>query len=165
MTTGAATGASLVWNGSAWVPGSAANVPGVLYTASKLLTSANLLAIATTGINLVAAPGSGFALVPINWIANYTFVTTQYTDHAGALILQWGTTGGLQVGSGGITTAGLWDQTHSTYVQAGGLTRGAANVSTQIGNQPLAIQQNTASPTGGNGTLTATISYYVVAVA
>src|SRR6267142_3606780 len=44
-----------------------------------VLTTAQLLAIQTTAINIVPAPGAGFLLVPLQLVAQYKFGATAYT--------------------------------------------------------------------------------------
>lgn len=125
------------------------------------LSSAQVLAIKTTGVNVVPAPGTGLAISPVLWTINYTFNTTPYTDGGGSLGLFWGT-GGVGVGAT-ITTAGFWDQSVSRYAQANAFSRGAVSDS-QVANKPATVQQTTANPTGGDGTVTVTVAYMVVPV-
>lgn len=136
-----------------------------IQVASVTLSSAQILASHTTGVNVVAAPGAGFALIPTEMVLNYTFATTAYTDGGGNLQLQWGTTGGQAVTNSTIPTAALWAQTHSTVAfRANMAVTTALNLATTVANQPLAAQQDTANPTLGDGTVTVTVAYLVVPV-
>lgn len=65
----------------------------VVQSASVTLTNAQVLALPTTAIQLVAAPGAGKILVPllawfyVNWTADYTNI-----DASAALGIEYGTT-------------------------------------------------------------------------
>lgn len=53
------------------------------YTTKVSLSSAQILALNTTPIELIAAPGSGKVIHLKDVVFNYTFVTTAYTSNAG----------------------------------------------------------------------------------
>lgn len=156
-TSAAATGASLVWNGTAWVPASGA-IPGSTQTVSVTLSSAQVLQLFTNPVTIVSAPGAGLALIPIASIFNYNFNTTPYTDHGGTILLRLG---GLSMAS--FASAGFWDQSAS-QVAFPATSRTNASAATSYANANLNVSNNMANPTGGNGTLTVTIRYMVVAV-
>lgn len=99
-------------------------------------------------------------ILPIVMSANYTFVTTQYTDHGGALNLI--ASGASHVWNG-MTTVGIWDQTAS-QVRALPLSQSATTAASQLANKAVIVQQSTANPTGGDGTVTVTVLYIVVPV-
>lgn len=157
-TSGATTGAALVWNGSAWVPASGA-IPGV-QTTSVTLSSAQVLALFTTPVTLVPAQGAGFFIQPIATLLNYQFKTTQYTDHGGGLAFGFN---GSNANTVQAATAGFWDQTSSRYTMTTTFSR--TSVSIAAANQALTIIQTTANPTGGDGLLMVTVEYVVVPLA
>src|SRR6266849_2081583 len=59
--------------------------------ADVLLTSAQILALQTTPITLVAAPAAGLMIVPLSAIIRVFGVTAAYTDVGGAVSLSVGT--------------------------------------------------------------------------
>lgn len=125
-----------------------------LLRADLLLSSAQLLSIFTTPVTIVPAPGAGLAIVPVSLALNVQFKGTPYVDHAGSLVL----------GAGGISfltqsTAGFWDQGSSRNFF--GAVANTVQASSAWANQPMTLFQNTANPTGGNGTMAVTLSYLV----
>lgn len=134
---------------------------GGIRTASITLTSAQLLAIFTTPVTIVPAPGAGLAVIPTgSWTFDYIAGSTPYTDGGGALIFQWGSANGVGYT---LTTLGWWNQATS-QTKIAGSGQSTARGSAAIANQPLVVAQNTANPTLGNGTVTITGRYYLVAV-
>lgn len=130
--------------------------------ASVTLSSAQVLAIFTTPITVVAAPGAGLMVLPTAALFNYTFVSTAYTDGGGSLFLYYGSNAGTAATSS-MATSGFWTLTHSAATQSTIINHSNAAV-TALANQPLVLQQNTANPTLGNGTLTVTVAYAVVPI-
>lgn len=49
------------------------------------VTSAQLKALRATSVELVAAPGTGLIITPVNVVYRYNFLTTTYTLNAGTL--------------------------------------------------------------------------------
>lgn len=135
---------------------------GSLRVTSVTLTAAQVLAIFTTPITVVPAPGAGLVAVPVYGIFNYTQVTTQYTDGGGALVLQWPGGGGTQMNCS-MTTNGFWNQAASRWGYADA-SRAAVPI-TSVVNQAVQVKQNTANPTLGDGTVTVTVAYILVAAA
>lgn len=65
------------WNGAQWLGiGQDLSTP---LTVKVDLSSADILALNTTPITLVAAPGSGYAIVPNSIAYRFTYGSTQYT--------------------------------------------------------------------------------------
>lgn len=140
------------------MPAASVTPPGPILSASVTLTSAQVLAIFTTPVTIVPAPGAGLAIVPVFVAYNYTFGGTAYTDGGGNLQLQIGTIPAF----GAFATVGFWDQAVSKItVQT--TQRSVQNVSAWA-NKAMQVSQNTANPTGGNGTVTVTVAYMVVPV-
>lgn len=154
-TTGATTGQALVWNGSAWAPGAA----GSLMQVTVPVSSAELLAIFTTPKTLVAAAGSGFALIPTFVFCEYIFGTTAYTDHGGALNVKVGTS---NISFNVVTTSGWWDQiTNQGSLWSDG-SGGTKSALANYANKAILLSQTVANPTLGDGTLAVTINYISV---
>lgn len=63
--------------------------------ASVTLTSAQLKALNGTPITLVAAPGVGFVIYPIQIVLEYKFVTTAYTINGATLLLDYNHANGV----------------------------------------------------------------------
>lgn len=120
------------------------------------LTSAQLLAIFTTPVTLVAAPGAGLAHIPIHANCVYVAGGTPYTDHAGSINVAVGTLGFLQK-----VTAGWWDQAASQVIYMPLAGQQLQPVSSWA-NQAITIAQTTANPTGGNGTALITVTYVTI---
>lgn len=131
-----------------------------IYTAQVPLSSAQILNLFTTPVQLVAAPGSGKIIVPLSIIVDYTFVTTAYVSNTTLQIYEnsdrsnptWGP------GISSILTA-TSSQIRSLYNNA------AANGTTVVqyaDNQPLMITTATNNPTTGDGTAKLTVLYKIV---
>jgi len=153
--TGARSGALLckiTWAGG----------PDMLLSQTITLSSAQLLAIHTTPVQLLPAPGSNKIINPIAVSATFHPVSTPYTITAGDYpTLQWGAVLGTSnfvrfddMWAGMIdiaaTRAKVWANIH----------RNAANY-TDNQNQALYISGFTANPTLGDGTLVVTLSYSI----
>lgn len=136
--------------GDLGTPG-AAGADGVCAAATVTLSSANLLALNATPIDLVAAPGAGKILVPIRVTLEHIFNTTGYAV-SGNLQLQYN-------GGGGIATliapAGLLDTAASQAAAPAAPTLNALT-SASI-NKSLQLKASAALTTG-DGTLK--VTYY-----
>ena len=131
---------------------------GSLRSRVARLTSPELLALHTASV--VVVPGiEGALLVPVKLILNYVFGTTAYVDHGGNLrfvsesfAVTW-----AQFGS-----AGFWDADVSRF-EAYAVGTNSGTVSDSVGDG-LMLNQDTANPSGGDGTVIATVSYFAVPV-
>lgn len=131
-------------------------------TSIVTLTSMQLLSIFTTPVQLIAAPGANKVIVPMRCAQVFNPVTTPYTDHGGDLILGIGTINAAFWEFDGIATAGFWDQaTKQLNSDQGGGIGPSTGALSDWANQPVIAGQDTANPTGGDGTVTFT-TYYVV---
>lgn len=140
------------------MPTASITPPGPILSASVTLTSAQVLAIFTTPVTVVPAPGAGLQAIPLAAVYDYTFVSTAYTDNGGNLGIKTG--GSALFGSFDFATSTFWTATASRIVtRIGNLNTGATNP-----NLSLVVQQDTANPTLGNGTVTVTVAYMVVPV-
>lgn len=132
---------------------------GAIQTVTVTLTSAQVLALHTTPVTVVQAPGAGLAIVPVSAMFNYQFGGTAYTDGGGNITLAGNGTGNYA----SFASAGFWDQGSSKVKPFTALTNPAV-VSLAAVESAIQVGQNTANPTLGNGLLAVTVAYYVVAV-
>lgn len=130
--------------------------------ASGTLTSAQLEAMYATPISLIAAPGSGKAIIVDKFELEYVYVTTAYATNAGSAQLTYGSSAhaAANVASLGVAFTGLTDQTASTTSAAGGSLVGLAN--TAISNVAVYISNTTAALATGDGTAKWNIWYKVI---
>ena len=138
-----------------------------------ILTSANLLALQTTAIQLVAAPVSstlgnavppaGFALIPTSLRAEYKFGATAYTignaDNAFQIEYTGKTTALLSM-----TVTGLVDQTASTIALNATTVSTAKIAVTNCANLGLEIKLvgTAAALTLGDGTVHLSLGYNIL---
>lgn len=125
----------------------------------KTITSAQILAIHTTPVTIVAAPGTGRTIIPMWVLAEYVFVTTAYTDGGGNL--EFNVASNLSVSMG--ATAGFWDQNQGRR-KLYPLPAIVNDTTSATTNQPLTITNTVANPTLGDGTMVVTAAYYVATV-
>lgn len=159
---------------------------GTLAFATKTLTHAQILALPTTPVQLLAAPGAASAIIPLHatltlaWTADYTGIDAASIIHIGP-----GTTGTTDslvplneadlLGVSGLLANGeaslsfmpalVFTPPSAATIVSVGLS---GDTHTNIQNQPLSIGAgNALNFTGGNAanTLSVTVLYYVVAFA
>jgi len=130
----------------------------------RTLTSAELLAIFTTPIQLVAAPGVGKVVVPITIALSYRYNTIAYTDNGGDIIIMPNGGGAPQDwASAAFHGVNFWTKTtHQFRAQGYSLAIVAAGLlSSAYDNKALMIANDTANPTLGNGTIIVTVNYQI----
>lgn len=132
--------------------------------ATTNISSAQILALATTGVVLVPAV-TGQAIIPVDFSLDYIAGSTAYTDNGGNLAIA--TAASVTSGATGTwfsaASAGFWDQTTSqAKIGTIGGAIGAAVAS--LNGMLVRIRQTSANPTIGNGTMTVTITYRLVAL-
>jgi len=131
-----------------------------------VLTTAQLLAIQTTAINIVPAPGAGFLLVPLQLVAQYKFGATAYTlaNADNAFRLQFT---GKTVSLASFLAVGLVDQVVNEVGWVIPVTPITAIAQTNAANLGLELKLaigTTPALTLGDGSLTITLEYAVVAM-
>jgi hypothetical protein len=118
------------------------------------ITSAQLLSMNTTLIDIVAAPGAGIAVLPYSVLLYYRFGTTEYLTNLNVILSPnnsiWNVAfnSALQGTQDRITSRSIFP----TVSASGG----------NIDNQPLQVQVQTANPTAGDGTLDVYVAYYLL---
>jgi hypothetical protein len=134
---------------------------GSVQSATIALTSAQLRQLYTAPIQIVAAPGPGQMLLPIAAVYQYKFGTAAY-QNGGNLWLNFANdTGGnnfLQTFNSPVNA--------SSWTIAFGFTTGAVqDVQANFANSALMVTNGGGlNFSGGDGTLTVTVSYIVVAL-
>jgi hypothetical protein len=132
------------------------------------LTSAQILALETTAITLVPAPGVGFQIVPFMCIVHFFGGTVAYTNAGGIVKLTVGATMLQALTEQFITTV----SPNRTVTVTGCFGSGAVATSPGQGsssaanppdtdNAPLTIEKITNNYAAGNGTARVTIYYTI----
>lgn len=142
------------WNGSAWFGiGQDLSTPLVV----KIdISSAELLALHTTGKTVASAPGIGYALVPISMVYRFTYGSVAYT-------------GGYSIGlkSASASTSNPFTTLTSTVINAAANRSGSLPANTGTGidaiveNDALELKSSGAISTG-DGTLTVWVTYTII---
>jgi hypothetical protein len=120
------------------------------------LTSAQILALQTTPVTLVPAPGAGLMLIPDKAVIRVAGVTAAYTDAGGAVSFNIGTMTQV-LGANTVFTGPTAGQV-SQQIQSFSGTSTAAAPSTNI-NAPLTISKATNNFAAGSGTAHITVYY------
>lgn len=143
------------WNGTAWFAiGQNISTP---QTVKVALTSVQLLALDATAIQVVAAPGAGYAIVVQSCAYKFTYGTTQYSG--GSVVLK----------SAGANTSNPFLQIASQIIQAAADRSGSLPGNTGTGihaiyeNSALELKANSAI-SAGDGTLTVWVTYSVIEI-
>jgi hypothetical protein len=134
------------------------NSPGQL-AVTITLTSAQILALAGTPIQVLPAPGANKIYQIVHTMSHYRFNTTAYTLGAMTAIVLSFSTAALGI-FGVVGAAGMLDQVADKYEQGTNLS---AIVGVAAVNAPLFAIAD-ANPTLGNGTVTLTIDYEITDV-
>jgi len=128
------------------------------------LDAATVLGLATP-VQLVACTPGEECIVPLMMSVSYLFGTTPYTDHGGNLHIGSGKVGSLMFNdwsTGGVGTAGFWDQTEDVSILGGnsfGLGIDAVSAWATNGGDLWIVADN--NPTGGDGEIYIDITYVI----
>lgn len=151
--TSIAIGANLTLNSGTL---SASASGGVMLQAQASLSPANILALNTTPITLVPAPGVGFMVKPITGSIVYRHVSAPYTG-GGNTNLFYGSSAGS---TSGTSFAGAF-QVASNRVLLEVVATSGTFATAQVDNLALVLQSPTAFA-GGDGTALLTVDYVVL---
>jgi hypothetical protein len=134
-------------------------------SATVTLTTAQILALLTTPITLVPAPGAGKAIVLRHVFLEYLPVSIIYSFNPGTGQLVIGTVAQITASQQpfAASPAGLLDQSVKSVLQKLPNTF-IAQPSTNVDNGALVIQEQNSAFTAGNGQLKVTVFYSVVSV-
>ncbi len=122
------------------------------------LTSAQILNIATTPVNVIAAPGAGKLVVVDSVVTKYNFVTSAYSGTLG-LEMKYSSPAGQPIFS---NTAKLdISGTSDKYALDFGISFGTGMISMSE-NQSIEIRDPGSNPTGGDSTVLYNIKYRIL---
>lgn len=127
------------------------------------LTSAQLKVLQTTAVQLAAAPGAGFVLVPFRLTVQYEFVTTAYTIGNADNAFQIEYTG-KSVNIVKTNATGLVDQTNDTYIVVAPAVVGTVFAESASFNLGLEVKLVGTTPalTLGDGLVNISLDYNVL---
>lgn len=121
------------------------------------LTSAEILALETTAVTLIAAPGAGLMLCPLIFVTRVAGVTAAYTDAGGAVSFNVGSASFPLAANTVFTGPGDTEVSQEVDAVTAFLST-AATPSTNI-NAALTISKATHNFAAGSGTAHITIYY------
>jgi hypothetical protein len=133
---------------------------GGVQTASVTLSSAQLLHLHGSPVQLIAAPGAGSVIKPFSITLEYKAGSTPYVAPDGGFAIGTPALPGAAQGPGG----GFVDQTSDQFAYLAGFG-GAFGARSNFENQPIIVMQNgSAEWTAGDGSVVINITYTVVAL-
>jgi hypothetical protein len=135
---------------------------GPVQSVTVSLSSAQLLALHTSPVTIVPAPGTGNVVVPLAWALAYTYGSTTYVSSDSGPILSWNNTTSPEASSFDITLNFLLTQTSSQFGFVSGLESGNTGAPSAFNNQPLLLGNVTSNMTTGNGTAKLTVWYSIL---
>lgn len=139
---------------ASWVSSSA----GVIQSVTRLITSAELLQIHTTPIELIAAQGVGTVICPIQATVSLNYNTTPYAGDV-SLRLFWNNNVTLLINIGLVL-----DKTANFYLQRSVQTTASWTGANLAENVNLAISTGLSNPTTGDSSVKVTILYTVITI-
>lgn len=131
-------------------------VDELLHYVDVSLTTAQILALNATPVSLVAAPGSGKAVLVSHVVASMTFLTAAYACNAAGATL-------FYTDGSGVNTGVTLTQAFIQVAASGSLfVKGAVTALIPTANAAIVIKAATSDPTTGAGSLKIRTYYYVV---
>lgn len=168
-TTQAAADNSTKIATTAYVDSAVTGGVGAVQVAHVLLSSAQIKALHTTAITLVSAPGSGYAVVPIDLSWRINFVTTAYSATNTGIGIGYGDEPRTGIGQhisyiNGSSPSILTEATKLTATYWGRLVfdNDAGGSNATVGNQPIKVGASLVNPVTGDSTLDLWMTYFTV---
>jgi hypothetical protein len=128
---------------------------GGVQVATVPISSAQILDLANTPVTLIPGVAGNFINVTGAAIA-YVAGITPYLDGGGSLDIAIANQAIF-----GVTGAGFWDQATSQAAAQGYGGQLPAGASSGYAGVDVSVYEDTAAPTGGNGTLLVSLSYFL----
>ena len=125
-----------------------------VYCTSLVITTAQVLALNSTPLTIVAAPGAGYAIEVISASVKITFNTTPYATSTSIALVD------LTAGTYQLTSTGFLAATgtiHSKLIPTDGINAG--NI---IENGALKVYVPTADPTAGDSDIKIFVQYRII---
>ena len=145
------------------VPAIHAQTAGPVQTATVTLSSAQVRSLQGTPVQLIAAPGIGQALAPISVVFQYKAGSSPYSLPGSGHLLTY--VGGNQNLVTQVSAAGFLDQSTSQVFMSEGVGGIGSSPQGSLENAAImASNDGSAEWTNGDGTVTITVYYTVVAL-
>lgn len=132
---------------------------GILQYAQVNLTAAQVKALNTTPISLVAAPGSGLGIIVDFVYASLVYVSATYSCNAGGASLFYTDGSGTAVGIA-LTQAFIQTSSGTAHLHV----RGSATALAPVANAAIVIKAASTDPTTGDSLIKVLTYYRVVAM-
>lgn len=130
------------------------------------LSSAQLLAIHDTAVEVIPAPGSGKFIVPVCVSAKYTFNGSDYTSGGSGFDFYYGADVANKLnGSSGNFIGGIVVGVGTDIVDFSLPSNGSGGEASTLANKPLVLWASSSNFVGGNGTMKVQVLYYVIPIA
>jgi hypothetical protein len=140
-----------------------AQTAGPVQTASVTLTSAQLRSLHGSPVQLIAAPGTGQALAPISVVFQYKAGSSVYTIPGGGRLALYISAPQNLVTQ--VSAAGFLDQSTSQIFMSEGIGGiGSSPQGTLENASMMAANDGSTEWTNGDGTVTITVYYTIVAL-
>jgi hypothetical protein len=146
-----------------FVPGALGQSAGPVQTATVTLTSAQLRALHSTPVQLIPAPGSGQMVAPISVVFQYKAGASPYTITGGGRVAVYlGAPNNLVTQ---VDAARFLDQTTSQVFMSEGIGGIGSSQQGAVENASVMVENDSTTEwTGGDGTVTISVYYTVVAL-
>ncbi len=166
-TTAGTSGNVLTSDGTNWI--SSAATGGGINSVTLPLTNAQLKALNTTGIQILAGQGSGTVIVIVSVVLKLIYGGTNAFTNSPSTTIGYGTTPAATGGGWVITVpVGFWQATASQYYlnPVGAVATGISTAATVAENGALYIQTSTniTGNAAGDNTAKVQVNYYVISI-